>query len=66
MWTALRPAHIPTGTKPEAADNSRVTKTGQLNSLSTEIAAKNLPDALHGREFSLNAKRVTRNAPSLI
>jgi hypothetical protein len=40
MWTALRPAHIPTGTKPEAADNSRVTKTGQLNSLSTEIAGK--------------------------
>src|SRR5277367_6397615 len=28
-----------------------------------EIAVKNFPDALHGREFSLDAKRVARNVP---
>ena len=40
-WTSLRLAHpAHRRTEPEEADKSRATKTGQLHSLSTEIAAR--------------------------
>jgi hypothetical protein len=39
MWTTLAPRpHAHRRTKTEEADNSRATKTGQLHSLSTELA----------------------------